>query len=112
MTILSMSRPAALVMAVALPVAAMLGRWLIEATVAGTVGYVLSWAAVVIPAILGGLLPGLVAITVVALLEVFAAPLLEVGGGINDAMDAIRLIVFLASAVGVAWLSEVALRRR
>jgi signal transduction histidine kinase len=112
MTLLSMSRPAALVMAVALPVAAMLARWLIEANVAGTFGYVLSWAAVVVPAILGGLVPGLVAIIAVALLEVFVAPLLEVGAGITTPMDAIRLAVFLASAVGVAWLSEVALRRR
>lgn len=110
MTLPRLSRPAAIVVAVALALGAELAKaWLADSS-GRDLGFVLAWFAVVVASLLGGLAPGLVCVILVALIDAW----LRVGasGAQLDRLDELRLTIFLVAGVGAAYLVDLVLGSR
>jgi signal transduction histidine kinase len=110
MTSTRSARGTAFALAIGLPLAAeLIKSW--AASVGGwNLGFILAWPAVIVPAVVGGLIPGLVATGVIAGFEVIAS--ITPGTPLGAGPDPRTLLLFVLVSVVISVLMDIALRRR
>src|SRR5262245_65188960 len=104
------ARGPAFALAIVLPLLAELIKSWVVTTTGADLSYTLAWAAVIIPVIVGGLLPGLLAATIIVGFEVLEP--VPLGAPLATDEGQLKLAVFFLASAVVAIIGDVALYRR
>ncbi len=109
---LDRERVLAYALALVAPIVAVIVKSQLDAAVGADLGYVVSFAAIIVVALVGGLGPGIVATVTAAILETALFARQSVPDGGLSAVQEARFFLFVLDGVLLSWLAEIARRGR